>query len=94
MKTISISSPDDIFQQTVNALAYLANYQDQTEDNENLKLAFAKDQLIILLGDKVREYVHQQIRQQAEQQIQQTIKSTFDLIASTYPTILVEVKDE
>lgn len=96
MKTLTITAPDEIFDQTVNALAYLGGWADLSDDpdNEAKKLAFAKERLIVLLGDQNREYVSQQIRQTAQSQIQATIASAFEQIAATYPAIVVEVGSE
>lgn len=94
MKSIVISSPDEIFLQTVNALAYSGGYKDVEEDNDNLKLAFAKEELIKLLADRVKDYARMTIRQEVMKQTEQTIQATIEKISSYYPDILVEVKEE
>ncbi len=91
MKSITITSPEEIFQKTVDSLCYLGGYVDIQEDNDNLKLNFAKEQLIKLLGDKIREYIKMQIRQIAQIQVEQTIQQANQQIADTYSTISIEI---
>ena len=92
MKNLTITAPDEIFNQSVDALAYLGGYVDVDENNDTLKLEFAKEQLITVLGDKVREYARQQIRKQAQVTIETTINTTFEQIAATWPSIVVNVE--
>lgn len=92
MKSITITSPDEIFSKSVDALAYLGGYKDVVDDNDNLKLEFAKEQLITLLGDKVLEYTRQQIRTQAQTTIEATIITAFEQIAATRPSIDVTIE--
>ena len=89
MKTLTITAPDAIFDQTVNALAYAGGWADVAGDPENEanKLSFAKERLIVLLGDQNREYAAQQIRRAGQAQIQATIETAFGQIAKTYPEI-------
>jgi hypothetical protein len=85
MKTLTITAPDEIFDQTVTALCALGGYSDGD------RLEFAKDQLILLLGDKVREYARQQIRHAGQETIQATIQVAYAEIAKTRETIIVEI---
>lgn len=94
MKSIVITAPDDIFSQTVDALAYSGGYRDVVEDNDNLKLAFAKEELIKLLADRVKDYARMTIRQQAMMQTEKVIETTIGQISAYYPDIKVEIKDE
>lgn len=93
MKTLTITAPDEIFDQTVNALAYIGGWVDVPSDPENAanKLAFAKERLIVLLGDQNREYATQQIRRAGQAQIQAAIDGTFEQIAATYPEIQITI---
>lgn len=92
MKNLTITAPDEIFNQSVDALAYLGGYVDVDENNDTLKLEFAKEQLIATLGDKVIEYARQQIRKQAQVTIEATINTAFEQIAATRPSIIVDVE--
>lgn len=92
MKNLTITAPDEIFNQSVDALAYLGGYVDVDENNDTLKLEFAKEQLITVLADKVREYTRQQIRKQAQVTIEATINTAFEQIAATRPSIIVDVE--
>ena len=94
MKNLTITSPDEIFAQTVDSLAYLGGYVDVEKDNDTLKLEFAKEQLILILGDKIREYTRVQIRQAAQATVEQTVATAFEAIASTRPYISVAVTTE
>lgn len=88
MKTLIITAPDAIFDQTVTALCALGGYSDGDP------LEFAKEQLVSLLGDKVREYAGQQIRRAGQDKIQATIQAAHAEIAKTRPEIVVDIKAE
>lgn len=88
MKTLTITAPDAIFDKTVDALCSLGGYSDGD------RLEFAKEQLVMLLGDKVREYAARQIRQAGQEKIQATIQATNAEIAKTRDTIVVDIKAE
>lgn len=90
MKTLTITAPDDIFDQTVDALCFTGGYGGDTEG----KLAFAKEHLITILGDVTRQYAQQQIRQSAQRQIQESIEASHAAIAATYDVIAVDVITE
>lgn len=90
MKTLTLSAPDEIFDQTVDALCFTGGYGGDTEG----KLAFAKEQLITILGDVTRQHAQQQIRQSAQQQIQASIEAAHAAIAVTYDFIAVDVITE
>jgi hypothetical protein len=94
MKKLTITAPDAIFDQTVNSLAYMGGWADVIDDPENEanKLAFAKERLIVLLGDQNREYAARQIRQAGQAQIQATVETVFGQIAATYPEIQVTIE--
>lgn len=92
MKSLTITSPDEIFNKSVDALAYLGGYVDVVDNNDALKLEFAKEQLITLLGDKVCEHTRQQIRTQAQATIEATVATAFEQIAATKPLIDVTIE--
>ncbi len=85
MKSLTITAPDEIFDQTVLALA--SGFTGEEAD----RLEFAKEQLITMLADKVREYARQQIRNQAQATIEATVAAAFEQIAATRPDIQVTI---
>jgi hypothetical protein len=72
----------------------MGGYQDVDTDNDTAKLEFAKERLIALLADRVREYAQLQIRKQAQTTIQSTIAAAFEQIAATRPFINVTIENE
>ena len=85
MKSITITAPDEIFDQTV--LALTSEFTGEEAD----RLEFAKEQLILILGDKIREYARQQIRSQAQATVEATVAAAFEQIAATRPDIQVTI---
>lgn len=91
MKTLSITAPDEIFNQTVEALCHRGGYSGDAADSA-AKLVFSQEQVITLLNDVTRDYAAYQIRQSAQQQAQTAILAANAQIAATRPDIVVAVE--
>lgn len=90
MKTVSISAPDATFDATVDALCFTGGYSGDPLDSV-AKLEFAKEQLVLMLGDKNREYAQRQIRQAAAVTTETQIQAAFAQIAATRDTVVVDI---
>ncbi len=90
MKTLTVSAPDEIFDQTIEALCFTGGYNGDPTDAD-AKLAFAKEQVITLLGDANRQYAAQQIRKVAMAQAELAINSAFEQIMATHDSVVIDV---
>lgn len=86
MKSITITAPDDIFDQTVMAMA-----DDFTGDDETERLEFAKEKLIAMLGEKVKEHYRRQIRQAAQETVELATSNAISDINATREFIAVKM---
>lgn len=90
MKTVSISAPDETFDQTVEALCFTGGYNGDPLDGV-AKLEFAKEQLVMMLGDRNRDYARSQIRQATAAAADLQITAALEQIAATRDTVIVTI---
>lgn len=88
VKTLTITAPEAVFDQTVQALAYKSG---NVTDDPVQMLEFAKEQLITELGDIAKNHVSFLIRRAATQQAEQAISAAADQITATRDSIQITV---
>lgn len=88
MKTLSITGPDAVVDQAVEAICGLHGFTGEPAEC----VAFACNQVLILLGDQMRAYAEQQIRQQALATVAPAVEAAHAAIAAYRSSIEVTIE--